>query len=77
MTVKQGDIVQVRDANRVANGSEIHAAIVTAAHHNGDPGMVNVKLFPDMNGIYDLGSVSHHSEVAADYTGPTWRGLDE
>lgn len=77
MTVKQGDSVLVRDSTRVANGSEVHAAIVTAAFHNGDPGMVNVKVLPDLNGIYDLGSVSHRSEAAEGYTGPVWWGLEE
>ncbi len=67
-TPKQGDIVTV--TGPMFNGSTRHAAIVTAVH--GDS-MVNLTVFPDMNGTYELGSVYKEGTAPAAASGPMWR----
>ena len=73
MTVKQGDIVMVHNPTRQANGSDEHVAIVTAAFHTNEHGLVNVKVLPDLNGIYDFASLAHRDDLAPEVSGgPYW-----
>lgn len=68
MNVSKGDFVRVKD--REFNGTDEHTALVTAVH--GDGGLVNLKVFPDMGGIYDLGSVAELDTTLPEPQMPVW-----